>query len=229
MTVSTLLRFVPKASTLAAMLGLASMGCYPGGTPYDHSTVGYSESLNFLSDLGMTVAYNGMTNRAGALLFVLSLLLLVATLSIALGAFIRIYRHSTGARPFTLMAIASGLTTAAAFVAVAMTPENAVMDVHVAVTTLAFRLFPVATLCLGIAALRSRYSDKIVVSLWFALTAVLTAFVALITWGPGSVTPTGLLVNVVAQKIVAVTVVLTIPALSIRTARLLSPPVTATA
>lgn len=67
-----------------------SMLQYPGGTPLDSSTRGYSISQNFLSDLGMTVAYNGQSNGLGAALFVLSLLLLVVGLG---GTAVSIVRH----------------------------------------------------------------------------------------------------------------------------------------
>src|SRR3569833_1767304 len=53
---------------------------YPGGTALDATTSGYSLSHNFLSDLGMTVAYNHEPNRLGAAVFVVSLLLLVVGL-----------------------------------------------------------------------------------------------------------------------------------------------------
>jgi hypothetical protein len=50
-----------------------AVAAYPGGTSRDPSTIGYSPFQNFLSDLGMTVAFDGRPNRGGALLFVASL------------------------------------------------------------------------------------------------------------------------------------------------------------
>ena len=65
--------------TVIGSVGLAAGAIirYPGGTPLDRATAGYSFAANFLSDLGMTVAHNGESNRRGGMLFVASLLTLV--------------------------------------------------------------------------------------------------------------------------------------------------------
>ena len=65
------------AAGVATVLAIGSGLRYPGGTFRDHATSGYSITHNFLSDLGMTVAHDGEPNRLGALLFVLSLTILV--------------------------------------------------------------------------------------------------------------------------------------------------------
>ena len=56
------------AALVALILGAGAMARYPGGTPLDHTTERYSFSRNFLSDLGMTVAYDGRANLLGAAL-----------------------------------------------------------------------------------------------------------------------------------------------------------------
>jgi hypothetical membrane protein len=43
--------------TAAAAIAVGAALRYPGGTALDATTPGYSLSRNFLSDLGMTVAY----------------------------------------------------------------------------------------------------------------------------------------------------------------------------
>ena len=65
------------ASLTASLLGVVAMIRYPGGTGLEHDTPRYQLTQNFLSDLGMTVAYNGQPNRIGALLFVISLVVLI--------------------------------------------------------------------------------------------------------------------------------------------------------
>ena len=54
-------------AAIAAVLSLLLMWQYPGGTSLNARTVGYSPAQNFLSDLGMTVAYNGRANGLGVL------------------------------------------------------------------------------------------------------------------------------------------------------------------
>src|SRR5262245_53310609 len=57
---------VLKVLLLAVAYGLL----YHGVTVLDESTRGYSFTHNFLSDLGVTVAFNYQRNVAGAVLFV---------------------------------------------------------------------------------------------------------------------------------------------------------------
>src|SRR3954469_1489774 len=83
---------------MASGLALASMGAYRGGTTHDRAVVGYSFLHNFLSDLGMTVAYDGRPNRLGPTLFVVSLTTLAIGLGAATAGFIRIYSSPASRR-----------------------------------------------------------------------------------------------------------------------------------
>src|SRR4051812_29314274 len=85
---------------LAVLLAFASMVRYPGGTALDPSSNGYSLQQNFLSDLGMTVAYDARPNRLGSLLFVLSLGILVLGLGGSLAGFLRVYSKEVRPRRF---------------------------------------------------------------------------------------------------------------------------------
>src|SRR3954468_20007814 len=99
-------RWIVGASILFA---LGAMLCYPGGTPLDASTVRYRITQNFLSDLGMTVAYNGQSNRLGASLFVGSLLLLLIGLGTCLLTIVRLSSAARASRPWARAAAAFGL------------------------------------------------------------------------------------------------------------------------
>jgi hypothetical membrane protein len=198
------------AAGIGAGLGLASMVAYPGGAAFDHTSVGYSPAHNFLSDLGMTVAYDGHSNRLGAALFVMSLITLVVGLGGALVGFIRLYGQAPVARRLSYAAGALGVLVCAAFTGVAFTPENQVMALHVSFTNLAFRVFPGVTLLLTLAALFHGAFPKRVPIGWAVLTAVLAAFVVVIEWGPPFTTPDGLSAQVIAQKIVCITALLVI-------------------
>src|SRR4029077_7382755 len=103
---------------------------------------------NFLSDLGMTVAYDHRANVIGATLFALSLVILVVALGGCLFGLVRLYSTSYRGRSFARAAAAVGLFVCAAFAGVAVTPENRVMDLHLGATLLAFRAFPVLSFLL---------------------------------------------------------------------------------
>ena len=192
------------AVAIAVALAIGSMLRYPGGTALDPASRGYSLWRNFLSDLGMTVAWDRRPNALGAALFVASLGILVLGLGGCLVGVVRVYSTSNSARRFARAAAAVGLSLCAAFVGVAVTPENRVMSLHVGVTLFAFRTFPILSLLLLLATLHSGVFPRGVSIAWAALTAVLTAYVAVLGWGPSLTTANGLTFQVVAQKIVVV-------------------------
>jgi len=191
-----------QATVVATALALLAMLSYPGGTMLDHSTRGYQLFQNFLSDLGMTVAYDGRANGIGALLFVASLTILVFGLGGALLGFVRLYT-SADARPFVRGAMLLGAIDALSFLGVAVTPENRVLDLHVRLTFFAFRVFPLVPLLLAIASRRDAQIPKRFTIGWIVLTVVLSAYVVMLGWGPDLTTVEGLTTQVVSQKLVA--------------------------
>ena len=195
------------AVAIALALALGSMLLYPGGTLLDRSSPGYSASHNFLSDLGMTVAYAGQTNSVGALLFVLALVTVVLGLGGCLVGFIRLYSDAPRARRLARAAGVVGILVCSAFVGVAVTPENRVMALHVRFTLFAFRIFPLLSALLALASLYSSGVPRRVAVTWAVLTAILAAYVVVLGWGPSPRTVDGLVFQVAAQKIVALAAV----------------------
>jgi hypothetical membrane protein len=190
---------VGVASVLAVGAGVR----YPGGTLLDTSVDRYSMSLNFLSDLGMTAAYDGEPNRLGASLFVASLLLLVVGLGQCLVAIVRL--HGTAiARRWARVAGVCGLLACVAFTGVAVTPENRVMSVHLSFTRWGWRFVPLAA---GFMAFASRHAPQFrlrAARTWLLVTILLAAYAALLEWGPGLDSLDGLRTQVLAQKAAAV-------------------------
>ena len=115
-----------------------------------------------------------------------------------------------------------GAIVCLAFAGVAFTPENRMMALHVTATLLAWRVFPLLSLLLTVASLRSTIVSSGVAIAWATLTVVLTAYVVILGWGPGLTTLEGFRVQVVAQKIVAVTVVAIFLYLSVEGNRVLA-------
>ena len=84
------------------------------------------------------------------------------------------------------------------------------ISLHILFTKLAFRAFPLATLFMALASRAVPDIPRRVTSGWTLLTVILAAYVVILDWGPSTLTPTGLVVQVVAQKVVAVSAVLLI-------------------
>ena len=193
---------------VAALLGVAAMICYPGGTALEHNTSRYRLTQNFLSDLGMTVAYNGQPNRIGASLFVVSLLVLIIACGAAMLWFIRLYSTTRTSRKLARAAGLVGLLVCLSFVGVALAPENVAMGLHVQFTLLAFRAFPVACVFLALAAYKSGVATPRSLLTWTLITACLSAYVVFLSVGPTPDTPDGLFACVIAQKSVVIAIVL---------------------
>ena len=189
---------------IAVALALGAAMRYPGGTPLSPSSSGYSPTQNFLSDLGMTVAYNGQPNALGAALFAFSLLLLVAVFGRSTFGFVRQYVAVAQARRW---AIAGGLLiplAGLAFAGVAVTPENRVMALHTDFTLLAWRVFALATVLLGVASLQADRLSRHRTVAWGILAVALSGYVTYLAVGPNVTTVDGLRRQVLAQKIIAV-------------------------
>jgi hypothetical protein len=196
--------------TAATAIGVAAALRYPGGTALDPTTRGYSLSRNFLSDLGMTVAYNHEPNRLGAAFFVGSLLLLVVGLGSVVGVIARFLAIGAGGRRWARLAAVALLAACVAFAGVAVTPENRLMDLHVGFTKWAWRVVPAVPLFLGFASRHNARLRQRAALAWFGTAFLLGAYAALLSWGPGVTQPDGLLVQVVAQKAATVVVIVSL-------------------
>ena len=177
---------------------------YPGGTQLDAHTVGYTLDQNFLSDLGMTVAYDGRGNAFGSALFVLSMGAMVIGFGSGLWPVIRSYAARAGSRRAAQAAFVAALVVCTAFAGVALTPEDRVMEWHVRFTRLAFLLARIVPMFLTVAAARADSDARRLVAAWLLLTVVMIAYALLITFGPSTGTTDGLRTMVLAQKAVTI-------------------------
>ena len=194
------------AIVIALMLAGGSVLSYPGGTVRDESTRVYSFTHNFLSDLGSTVAFNGQPNVAGAVLFGLSILIMVLVLAGSIVVAVRLLSATPRARPFARLAAVASVLVCAGFLGVALTPADRAWSLHIAFSRLAFWSFPVTTALLSIATARdARFRPRATVG-WVTLTIVLAGLIAMARLGPTADTEHGLVTRVITQKIMAVSV-----------------------
>lgn len=209
-----------RAAAFAAIGAAVAMLVYPGGTYRDHTTSGYQFFHNFFSDLGATKTWSGQPNPIGAVLFVVSLVVLVVGMGAILAGLARVYGRTPRAVPLIRVAVVVGVFVCACFIGVAATPENRVMSTHVLLTKLAFRAFPAVPLFLGLAASRTDGAPSRVGVGWVTMVALLVAYVIVLDWGPRASTPLGLVLQVTAQKVVAVGAVLLLVYQSIQAERI---------
>lgn len=119
-----------------------------------------SATHNVLSDLGMTVAYNGQANRLGAALFVISMMTLVFGGIASLAPLLRDLARVPAARPWIRAVGVCLLVAGIAFTGVAFTPENRAVRLHVDFTVWGWRVVAALSLLLGVAALRTDVRNR---------------------------------------------------------------------
>jgi hypothetical protein len=178
-----------------------AMVLFPGGTYLQRSTQGYSFFGNFLSDLGMLVAWGGQQNHPGAVLFITSELLLAVTLVLFFRALVRLY--SPG--PPRVLAIAAGITgliCCLGFIAAAVLPADRFLGSHIQAAIFAFRSSLASFALFAMATARDGRFRRTAAAAWILLTVVMAAYVGVIEWGPRPRTAFGLTFQVTAQKIV---------------------------
>jgi hypothetical membrane protein len=186
---------------IAVTLTAVSMLVYPGGTFRDESSRGYSFTHNFLSDLGNTVAFNYEGNRAGAVLFGAAALVGVLSLAACIVATVRLLAHAPAARPFARLAAGVSVVTCVAFLVVGLVPSDKAWELHSIAGKLAFRSLPVTSALLAIATLRDPRFRRRAAAGWAALTLVLVGIITAAILGPKPDTDSGLVTQVVMQKI----------------------------
>jgi len=194
--------FLRYAAIQFVVLTACAMVAYTGGTWFDPTTPHYELTSNFLSDLGATRSLSGATNYVSSALFFVAL----ATNGAALVAFSwawRDFAFAHGRARFvgytsTVLGTASG----GAFIGVAVTPWNLVLDVHNAFVVGAFGLLMLYVAAITLVMWRNGLGGvRLAANLVYL--AVIVGYVALVLRGPRFNTEHGHRVQVIGQKIVA--------------------------
>ena len=138
---------LPLASiVLYIFLLAAAMVSYNGGNTIDHNGIGYSFSLNFLSDLGRVSGYGGQNNTLSFYSFNLSL----AIIGIAFLTYFLFLPslHNSNPRSFLFSRIGSffGCFSSICFAGVGMTPADSLLDMHIFFANWVFRSMSIAVL-----------------------------------------------------------------------------------
>lgn len=206
------------AAAQFVVLTLVAMLLYGGGSAFDTGAEGYAFFHNFFSDLGMSKTYGGGANTAAMVLFTWAL----ACVGVALVAFGWAVRrladmtggpegrtapgghepHGTrGPRAVATVATVSAAVSGVSYVGIAFTPHDLYGAAHEQFVNVAFGLLLVFVLCLGYLELRAGWPRPLVVCN-FVYAVLLAAYVYLLFWGPSTDYERGLVIQVVAQKVI---------------------------
>lgn len=206
---------VALACVLFVVLTAVAMLVYPGGTIMDHAAKGYRFFENYFSDLGLTRSRSGAANVPSMLCFSVALI----SVALALGAFFLAFTRFCVAAPHALRlsrrATLVGSITCASFIGVAVSPRDLAYPEHVAFELIAFPTF-LAAVALEIAALRAlaRSSPpglpRRFLWVFVGFAVALSAYLALLAFGPPDTTLAGERIQVTGQKVIVYAAIATV-------------------
>lgn len=202
----TMLVLIPRlAAILFILLQVIGMLVYPGGTMYDVSTIGYSFSKNFFSDMGAYVARNGEPNYLSMIIFALSLTIVGITFSLYYLFLPRVLGNdrtnyllaSTG----TLFAIGGSIC----MIGTGFTPSDIVFAPHVFFANNIFHCFLVTALLYTIVIFRSDSLKKRYAMGYAMFFISIFIYVGILQYGPSANSgESAMIFQVLSQKMIVI-------------------------
>lgn len=206
----TAFQIVIAACLTFVVVSVLAMLTYAGGTNADPANPGYAFFTNFFSDLGRTIAYNNQPNTVSMYLFSGSLTVAGLGLALFFVSFARFFPTPRWAQILSIVGSLFGIVSAICFIGVAFTPSNVSGAAHNSSVRFAFGLFPIAVLCyIPIILKRDYYPNRYAIS-FIAFAVLLILYFALISLGPRTGTPEGLLIQATGQKVIVYASILSI-------------------
>ena len=211
------LSFTVLVFVLFFPLNIVAMILYPGSIKLDHTTVGYSFSHNFFSDLGRTMTYSGESNFPSSALFLLSLVLVgLGLISFCFTATSLMRKNRTSAT-LGKLGLLAGIVSIISIPGIGFTPHNLYPETHTFFTETAFRSFLVLMLLYTGAIWKNEDGiPKSLATTMIGFAVLVAIYIGIMEWGPEIDTTEGLIFQVIAQKVIVFALVGCIPLQSIQ-------------
>ncbi len=120
------------------VISTIAMALYPGGTKYDPATKGYSFWNNMLSDMGRTVAHNGVPNTVSCVLFITTMCIIAVTLIPFFSALSREFTRDPKAKRLSCVALWLGIGTGVLLALAAAFPQDLHPQLHLRLAQFSF-------------------------------------------------------------------------------------------
>jgi hypothetical membrane protein len=199
------------AAGLAAVLAIAAMFFYPGGNPYHREASRYLFFQNYLSDLGIRVAWGGRSNAISSWLFAGCLVVAAIALCACLIGVMQVHARSAAARLWAWAACLAGALSCISIVAVSLTPMDADLRLHESLSDGAIIPLPAVAALLGIASRRDPRFPRQSMLGWAVLLIILGLYVTVLYWHPEFGTLRGRTIQVTGQKLAVIAMVTIVP------------------
>ncbi len=190
---------------------------YPGGTKFNHYESRYVFLRNYFSDLGRSTTFLGESNLPTMILFTISLTFVGIALISYFSVIPLVFRENKKAFIFSLISSINGIICAVFYICIGYLPLDLYPSLHTNFVYIAFT-GSLLTILLGMIAifLQKDYPNFYA---WFYLVflLILIGYLIILYAGPSSSTDFGLSVQVVGQKVIVYTEVISFAIQSIGT------------
>ena len=192
---------------LFIFLFCASIFFYSGGTLHNPSSIGYSFTRNFFSDLGIL----SEENIISVVLFALGLLLVGLNFILYFYNFMKLFNADSQYSKIAKAGSIFGIIGAISFIIIGFTPHNYVHDSHVAAVNWAFRSFFIASMLLFYSMYKDiRFESKYAIG-YLIFSLLIFAYIIVLEFGPSPrENDFTLIFNVIAQKIIVLVFILSV-------------------
>ena len=175
---------------------------YPGTTFHDHTTIGYSMSLNFLSDLGRTLTYLNEPNFFSSVLFVISTISVFIGLTAYFLSFPLVVIKNKISHFLAWFGSIFGIISGISFMGIGFTPDNYYHEWHMIFVHIGFQSFMIVMVLHSISiALNKDGLNKKPILIYFIFGCILGWYIFLLIAGPDLKNPENLPIHVISQKI----------------------------
>ena len=176
---------------------------YPGSIKLDPTTVGYSFTHNFFSDLGRTMTYSGESNFSSSGVFLLSLVLVgFGLISFCFTATSLLQKNRTSAT-LGKLGLLAGIVSVISIPGIGFTPHNLYSETHIYFTETGFRSFLVLMLLYTGAIWKNENGiPKSLATTMIGFAVLVAIYIGIMEWEPEIDTTEGLIFQVISQKII---------------------------
>ena len=181
---------------------------YPGSTYLDNTTIGYYFFKNFLSDLGRTVTFNGVTNFYSSFFFNNALCIAGLLFSVFYYFLPKFFQQENFFK-ISIIGSTFGILSCLCFIGTGLTPADLNLDAHIFFSNYLFYLSFPATLIYSYVIIRSHKINTLYGIGYFAFAISLVSYIFILEFGPApKESHFGLVFQATSQKIITICFVL---------------------
>ncbi|MHA2184279.1 MAG: hypothetical protein ACXAAI_04690 [Promethearchaeota archaeon] len=190
------------------VITFTAMFFYKGGTYIDPSTSFYVFWNNYFSDLGRTIAHSGISNTISFILFTISLSIWGVSQIPFYITLISLFKKEKGLKSYSILGSLFGFLTGIFYTGIAFTPSDILNLPHDIFVFLGFGSIFLSLILYSIAISRDSSYPNLYAKISVISALILGTYFIILSLVPSSLTPLGLFIYVVGQKIMIYTLLI---------------------